>query len=62
MLFLGVLGLFLPGLQGVLFIMIGLMMLSEDIPWVRRLLDRLKTSPALGRLRQKWDRMRTGRS
>ena len=34
--FLGVLGLFLPILQGVLFLAIGSYMLSLELPWVRR--------------------------
>ncbi len=34
--FLGVLGLFLPILQGVLFLAIGSYMLSLESPWVRR--------------------------
>jgi uncharacterized protein len=41
-LFLGFMGLFLPVLQGVLFIIIGLYMLSREIPWVARLLEGLK--------------------
>jgi uncharacterized protein (TIGR02611 family) len=39
---LGVLGLFLPVLQGVLFILIGLLILSSEYHWARRLLERLK--------------------
>lgn len=39
---LGVVGLFLPLLQGILFIVLGLGLLSVDIPLVRRLRDRLK--------------------
>ena len=39
---LGVLGLFLPILQGVLFIAIGLIILSRHAAWAERLLARLK--------------------
>ena len=38
----GIVGLFLPVLQGILFIVLGLGLLSVDIPAVRRLRDRLK--------------------
>jgi len=40
---LGVLGLFLPVLQGVLFIMIGLAILSSRSEWVRRLLTYIES-------------------
>ena len=39
---LGVLGLFLPILQGILFILIGLAILSRHAAWARRLLERFK--------------------
>lgn len=39
---LGVLGLFLPILQGLLFLAIGLIILSRHAPWAERLLLRLK--------------------
>ena len=39
---LGVVGLVLPFLQGVLFIVIGLLLLSREAPWARRMLDRVK--------------------
>lgn len=39
---LGVLGLFLPILQGVLFLAIGLIILSRHASWAERLLLRLK--------------------
>jgi uncharacterized protein len=39
---LGVLGLFLPVLQGVLFLIIGLYLLSYTSPWAKRLLDNLR--------------------
>lgn len=38
-LFLGVLGLFLPILQGFLFIFVGLIVLSKHAPWAQRCLD-----------------------
>jgi uncharacterized membrane protein YbaN (DUF454 family) len=40
--FLGVLGLFLPVLQGILFLLVGLYLLSHTSPWAARLLVRLK--------------------
>ncbi len=40
LLFLGVIGLFLPVLQGVLMILGGLALLSRDLPWARWLTDR----------------------
>lgn len=39
---LGVLGLFLPVLQGLLFITVGLLILARHAPWAERALDRLK--------------------
>lgn len=39
--FLGILGLFLPVLQGVLFLVIGLVILSSEYAWAHRLLQRL---------------------
>ena len=39
---LGVIGLVLPVLQGILFIVLGLGLLSVDVPLVRRQRDRLK--------------------
>jgi len=41
-LLLGVVGLFLPILQGVLFIMIGLVILSSEYVWAHRLLTRVR--------------------
>jgi len=41
-LILGVLGLFLPLLQGILFIIIGLYLLSRHQPWAGRWLERVK--------------------
>jgi uncharacterized protein len=40
---LGVVGLFLPVLQGVLFLLIGLFILSSEYVWAHRLLQKLKT-------------------
>lgn len=40
--FLGILGLFLPILQGILFLLVGLFLLSEESPWARKMLDKLK--------------------
>lgn len=40
---LGIAGLFLPILQGVLFILIGLAILSSEYVWAHRLLAKLKT-------------------
>jgi len=40
-LILGILGIVLPVLQGILFITIGLSILAIDLPFVRRLVDRL---------------------
>ena len=37
----GVVGLFLPVLQGVLMILAGLALLGRDLPWARRLTDRM---------------------
>lgn len=41
--FLGILGLFLPILQGILFLLIGFILLSRESEWARRRLDTLKT-------------------
>lgn len=40
-LLLGVIGGFLPVIQGWIFVLIGLALLAEEIPWVRRHLERL---------------------
>lgn len=42
LLILGFIGLFLPVLQGVLFIFIGLYILSHKSPWAYKLLNKLK--------------------
>lgn len=39
---LGILGLFLPILQGILFILIGLIILSTEYIWAHRLLEKVK--------------------
>lgn len=39
---LGVLGLFLPFLQGFLFLLVGLLILARHAPWAERVLDWLK--------------------
>jgi hypothetical protein len=39
---LGVLGMFLPILQGFLFLFIGLIILARHAPWAQRLLDRIR--------------------
>ena len=40
---LGILGIFLPILQGILFLLIGFILLSRESEWAKRQLDRLKT-------------------
>jgi uncharacterized membrane protein YbaN (DUF454 family) len=50
---LGVLGLFLPILQGVLFLLIGLLILSSEYVWAHRLLLKVRNRfPAVAR---RWD-------
>jgi uncharacterized membrane protein YbaN (DUF454 family) len=39
---LGIAGLFLPILQGILFLMIGLIILSSEYVWAHRLLDKVR--------------------
>jgi hypothetical protein len=47
---LGVLGMFLPILQGFLFLFVGLIILARHAPWAERLLDYLRLkSPTLDR-------------
>jgi uncharacterized protein YqgC (DUF456 family) len=47
----GIVGLFLPILQGVLFILIGLVILSTEYVWAHHLLARIKERfPKLGRI------------
>ncbi len=40
---LGILGLFLPILQGILFLAIGGMLLSMESPWAQRVIERLRS-------------------
>ena len=48
---LGVLGLFLPILQGVLFLAIGFYLLSLESPWARRFIEKTKIRyPRLGKV------------
>ncbi|HXU18379.1 MAG TPA: PGPGW domain-containing protein [Terriglobales bacterium] len=50
---LGIAGLFLPFLQGILFLLIGLVILSTEHHWARRLLGQVHTRfPKLDRLIQ----------
>jgi uncharacterized membrane protein YbaN (DUF454 family) len=50
-LMLGVLGLFLPFLQGFLFLLVGLLILARHAAWAQRALNRLKrTHPKAGEL------------
>ncbi|MGF7089216.1 uncharacterized membrane protein YbaN (DUF454 family) [Kroppenstedtia sanguinis] len=52
---LGILGLVLPFLQGILFILIGLMILSKTSPRAQQLVIKLETRyPKLGRQLNKW--------
>jgi uncharacterized protein len=45
----GIVGLVLPVLQGILFICVGLLILSKELPWAHRLLLRLKKKyPKIG--------------
>jgi len=46
---LGIVGLFLPILQGVLFLLIGLIILSSEYVWAHHLLARLRRYPAVDR-------------
>jgi len=47
---LGIVGLFLPVLQGVLFLLVGLIILSSEYAWAHRLLAKLRQRfPKIGR-------------
>jgi uncharacterized membrane protein YbaN (DUF454 family) len=47
---LGIVGLFLPVLQGILFLLIGLVILSSEYAWAHHLLTKLRERfPKLGR-------------
>jgi len=53
---LGVIGLFLPILQGVLFLMIGLVILSSEYVWAHRLLQKIRNRfPGVAK---RWDEAR----
>ena len=41
--FLGILGLFLPILQGILFLLIGFILLTRESEWAKRQLEKLKS-------------------
>ncbi|MBU4460186.1 MAG: hypothetical protein KJ579_06430 [Verrucomicrobia bacterium] len=59
---LGIVGLFLPVLQGLLFITLGLTLLARDVPWARRLIGRIRSSRLVQDIRRRiagW-RRRTG--
>jgi uncharacterized membrane protein YbaN (DUF454 family) len=57
LLVLGVFGLFLPFLQGFLFLFIGLLILARSAPWAQRLLDHLdQRHPRLAQIRHHADR------
>jgi uncharacterized membrane protein YbaN (DUF454 family) len=48
---LGIVGLFLPILQGVLFLLVGLIILSSEYVWAHRLLTKLRERfPKVGRI------------
>jgi uncharacterized membrane protein YbaN (DUF454 family) len=48
---LGIIGLFLPVLQGILFLLIGLVILSAEYAWAHRLLNKLRQRfPKIGRV------------
>ena len=50
---LGVIGLFVPILQGVLFLLIGLLILSSEYVWAHRLLSKIRNRfPAVAK---RWD-------
>lgn len=55
--FLGILGIFLPILQGILFLTIGLILLSRESEWAAARLDWLKTRyPRFGKTYDEADR------
>jgi uncharacterized membrane protein YbaN (DUF454 family) len=52
---LGFTGLFLPFLQGILFLLIGLLLLSSEYAWARRFFERIKTKyPQFYVVVEKW--------
>ena len=50
---LGVIGLFLPILQGVLFLIVGLVVLSSEYVWAHKLLQKIRTS--FPQIASRWD-------
>ncbi len=55
---LGVLGMFLPILQGFLFLFIGLLILAKYAPWAQRLLDHLEERyPKFGKVKDQAEGM-----
>jgi uncharacterized membrane protein YbaN (DUF454 family) len=61
MILLGVVGLFVPILQGILFILLGLYVLSRESKTARRLLDRLRERypDAYAKMRQVKEKIRS---
>jgi uncharacterized membrane protein YbaN (DUF454 family) len=58
---LGVIGLFLPFMQGVLFIMIGLTILSSEYVWAHQLLHKVRTRfPRIAVFSDRAQQMATG--
>lgn len=59
----GIVGLFLPIVQGALLVALGLAALARDVPWIRRLLDWVWTSRLAEVIRRRiagWRRRRSG--
>ena len=50
---LGVIGLFLPILQGVLFLVVGLLILSSEYVWAHKLLQKIRTR--FPQIASRWD-------
>ena len=59
---LGIAGLFLPVLQGILFLMIGLIILSGEYAWARNVLDKLRARfpRVAARFQEASEKARTG--
>lgn len=51
---LGVIGLFLPVLQGTLFLMVGLLILSSEYVWAHKLLQKIRNR--LPKFAPRWDK------
>lgn len=49
---LGIVGLFLPFLQGIFLIVAGLALLSKDRPWAKRWLEQIKARLKRGKMKQ----------